>query len=438
MFESPPSAPAVADIHAWTRSLTDVGRDVSNRERIDQLRALEELSCAVAAAQARISVDFDESRRCEQRTRGAEPSEIGCGVAAELALARRVSPARATRQLAVDRAVVRDLPHAFAAMRGGKLSGWRATLLARETACLSADDRRRVDAELCADVERLESLGDRRLAAEARRLAAKLDPRSMVERARRAESERTVTIRPAPDTMCYLTALLPVAAGVGAYAALVAAADSARATGDPRSRGQIMGDTLVGRIRQGEAIHPGVPSVTIGLVMTDQTLLAGSDDAAEVEGYGPIPGELARELVARATEAHEVTWLRRLYTSPTSGELVNLDDQPIGFRKGVVRLIRLRDRTCRTPWCDAPIRHTDHVLARRRGGKGTRDNGQGLCESCNYTKEALGWTARPRPGPGGHVVDITTPTGHRYTSRPPALTAPRWTQNEPGLWTLAG
>jgi hypothetical protein len=358
-------------------------------------------------------------------------------VAAELALARRVSPARATRQLAVDRAVVRDLPHAFAAMRGGKLSGWRATLLARETACLSADDRRRVDAELCADVERLESLGDRRLAAEARRLAAKLDPRSMVERARRAESERTVTIRPAPDTMCYLTALLPVAAGVGAYVALVAAADSARATGDPRSRGQIMGDTLVGRIRQGEAIHPGVAPVTIGLVMTDQTLLAGSDDAAEVEGYGPIPGELARELVARATEAHEVTWLRRLYTSPTSGELVNLDDQPIEFRKGVVRLIRLRDRTCRTPWCDAPIRHTDHVLARRRGGKGTRDNGQGLCESCSYTKEALGWTARPRPGPGGHVVDITTRTGHRYTSRPPALTAPRWTQNEPGLWTLA-
>jgi Domain of unknown function (DUF222) len=118
-------------------------------------------------------------------------------------------------------------------MRRGELSGWRATLLARETSCLSATDRRQVDAELCGDVERLESFGDRRLAAEARRLAATLYPRSVVERARRAEAERTVTIRPAPDTMCYLTALLPVAQGVGAYAALVAAADSARNAGDP-------------------------------------------------------------------------------------------------------------------------------------------------------------------------------------------------------------
>jgi hypothetical protein len=437
MFEPSPPASAVADIHAWAMSLADVRRDVGDGERIDQLRALEELSCAVAAAQAQISVDFDASRCAEQRTRGVEPSEIGRGVAAELALALRVSPARATRQLSVDRAVVTDMPYAFAAMRGGKLSGWRATLLARETACLSAEDRRRIDAELCADVERLESFGDRRLAAEARRLAAKLDPRSVVARARRAESERTVTIRPAPDTMCYLTALLPVAAGVGAYAALVAAADQARGAGDPRSRGQVMADALTGRIRQGDALHPGVPAVTLGLVMTDQTFFGVSDDAAEVEGYGPIPGELARDLLERATEAHEVTWLRRLFASPTTGELVNLDDRPREFRKSLIRLIRMRDRFCRTPWCDAPIRHTDHVRPKRHGGAGTSHNGQGLCEACNYAKEALGWKARPRPGPGGHVVDVTTPTGHRYSSRPPALVAPRWTQHEPGVWIVA-
>jgi hypothetical protein len=126
-----------------------------------------------------------------------------------------------------------------------------------------------------------------------------------------------------------------------------------------------------------------------------------------------------------------------MHTSPTSGELVNLDVQPIEFGRSMVRLIKARDRHCRTPWCDAPIRHTDHVRPRRAGGRATRENGQGLCEACNHTKEAPGWTARPRPGPAGHVVEITTPTGHRYTSRPPALTAPSWTQTEPGVWTLA-
>jgi hypothetical protein len=362
MFESMSGGATVgvSDISAWTALLMHVDREVSDAERVDQLRALEELSCAVSGAQAQISVDLHESRCAEHRARGYQLDELGVGVAAEIALARRVSPARANRQLSVDKAVVTDMPHALAAMRRGKLSGWRATLLARETSCLSATDRRQVDAGLCGGVEGLESLCDRRLAAEARRLAAKLDPRSVVERPRRAEAERTVTIRPAPDTMCYLTALLPVAQGVGAYAALVAAAHGARAAGDPRSRGQVMADTLVGRIRQGDVIHPGVPPVAIGLVMTDQTFFGLTDDAADLDGYGPIPAELARDLVVRATEAHEVTWLRRLFTSPTTGELVNLDDRPIEFRKGLVRLIRLRDRDCRTPWCDAPIRHRPH------------------------------------------------------------------------------
>jgi len=431
------SVVGASDIRAWSVALLHVARDVPDGERIDLLRALEELKCSVEAAQSQISVDLDESRCSEARARGARPDEVGRGVAAEIALARRVSPTRATHQLAVDRALVIDMPHAFVAMRRGKLSWWRASLLARETSCLTAADRRQVDAELCADVEKLESFGDRRLAAEARRLAAKLDPRSVVERARRAETERRVTIRPAPDTMCYLTALLPVAEGVGAYAALVAASDSARAAGDPRSRGQVMADALVGRIRQGEAIHPGVPAVTVGLVMTDRTFFGDDETAADVEGYGPIPAELARDLLRRATGAHEVTWLYRLYTSPRTGELVNLDDRPIDFRTSMVRLIRLRDRHCRTPWCEAPIRHTDHVVAKRAGGRATRDNGQGLCEACNYTKETRGWTARPRPGPGGHVIDITTPTGHHYTSRPPALVAPRWTQHRPGVWTRA-
>ena len=48
--------------------------------------------------------------------------------------------------------------------------------------------------------------------------------------------------------MTYLTGLLPVAQGVAVHAALTRAADTLRATGDPRTRGQIMADTLVARV----------------------------------------------------------------------------------------------------------------------------------------------------------------------------------------------
>jgi hypothetical protein len=58
-------------------------------------------------------------------------------------------------------------------------------------------------------------------------------------------SERCVSVRPAPDLMVYLTALVPMQQGVQAYAQLKAHADAATATGDERGVGQIMADTLV-------------------------------------------------------------------------------------------------------------------------------------------------------------------------------------------------
>src|SRR5699024_447001 len=65
------------------------------------------------------------------------------------------------------------------------------------------------------------------------------------------------------------------------------------------------------------------------------------------------------------------------------------------------------------------------------GGATTFRNGQGLCESCDYTKQAPGWTAEPVPAappgqPAGtpHDVVTTTPTGHRYRSPTPSRVAP--------------
>jgi hypothetical protein len=91
------------------------------------------------------------------------------------------------------------------------------------------------------------------------------------------------------------------------------------------------------------------------------------------------------------------------------------------------RFIQIRDQTCRTPWCDAPIRHTDHITPANHHGPTQVNNGQGYCQACNHTKQAPGWHTHVAPGPGPHTVQITTPTGHRYQSRapdPPATTSP--------------
>lgn len=220
---------------------------------IERIAALERVKSAAAAAQARAAAAFDAARRSAEAVAGVPAARHGRGVAAEIALARRDSPARGGRHLGFARALVDEMPHTLAALEAGMLSEWRATLIVRESACLDVDDRRTLDAEMCDPPSRLDGLGDARIAATAKAIAYRLDPHAVVDRAAKAETERTVTIRPAPDTMTYVTALLPVAQGVSVYAALRRAADTA---GGPRTRGQVMADTLVERVTGRSAATP--------------------------------------------------------------------------------------------------------------------------------------------------------------------------------------
>jgi hypothetical protein len=125
-----------------------------------------------------------------------------------------------------------------------------------------------------------------------------------------------------------------------------------------------------------------------------------------------------RELVRDALSAEERVGIRRLFTSPETGELVDMESTSRVFRGNLARFIRLRDQTCRTPWCDAPVRHVDHAEDAADGGPTSGANGQGLCEACNYAKTAHRW--RTGPEPGGSVT-TTLPTGHTYATRPPPL-----------------
>ena len=212
--------------------------------------------------------------------------------------------------------------------------------------------------------------------------------------------------------MTHLTAFLPVAQGVACHTALRREADARRAAGDPRSRGQLMADTLVQRVT-GQATAEGTP-VEIAMIVTDQTLLGGGQQPGHLDGYGPIPAPIARQLTRDADKV----WLRRLYTSPADGTLVAMDSKARVFAGQLRRFVILRDQTCRNSWCDAPIRHVDHITRAADGGETSADNGQGLCETCNHTKEAPGWSTRRLPGPR-HPVETTTPTGHGYRSRAP-------------------
>ncbi|WP_193043737.1 13E12 repeat family protein [Mycolicibacterium baixiangningiae] len=392
--------------------------DYDEAALIERIATLEREKSAAAAAQARATARLDELRRAAEAAAGVPARKRGRGLASEVALARRDCPNKGGRHLGFARALVHEMPHTLAALECGVLSEWRATLIVRESACLSVDDRRVLDEEMCADMSKLDGLGDNRIEADAKKIAYRLDPQAVVDRAAKAASERNVSCRPAPDAMTYVTALLPVGQGVAVYAALKRSADT---TFDDRSRGQVMADTLVERVT-GRPADSATP-VAVNLVITDESLLGGDDVPADIAGYGPVPASVGRHLVnAAVSDKRSKATLRRLYRHPRSGALVAMESRKRLFPKGLATFINLRDGTCRTPYCNAPIRHRDHAEPARRGGPTSAVNGLGECEACNYAKEAPGWRViTSTDEQGRHGAQFTTPTGARYSSVAPPL-----------------
>ena len=397
-------------------SLAVVDPSADQSALIDRIAELERIKSAAAAGQARAAAALDTARRDAEAAAGVPAAQRGRGVASEIALARRDAPVRGGRHLGFAKALVHEMPHTLAALECGALSEWRATLIVRESACLDVEDRRALDAELCADRAGLDGMGDMRVAAAAKAIAYRLDPHAVVERAAKAENERTVTIRPAPDTMTYLTALLPVAQGVSVYAALRREADTRC---DGRSRGQVMADTLVERVTGRDAAIP--TPIAVNLVLSDETLLGGDSEPADISGYGPIPAAVARAMVSSAVaDPRSRATLRRLYAHPRAGALVAMESRARLFPRGLAAFIELRDRRCRTPYCDAPIRHRDHAQPWADGGPTHADNGLGSCERCNYAKEAAGWRVSTSiDETHTHTAEFTTPTGKTYRSTAP-------------------
>ncbi len=279
-----------ADVVAgWVLRVQQLAAEcVDDAARIDLLAALESLKGAAAGCQAAVTIGFAATQTAEGRARGIKAEVIRRSIAGQVALARRDAQHRGGRHVGLAAALHTELPHTRRALEDGRISEWQATLICRETACLDPDLRRLADEKLAPE---LGVVGDRRLAQGAARIVADLDAAAVADRARRAARDRRVTVRPAPDTMAYLTALLPAAVAVAAYAALTSYTQLVVGEGDHRGRGQIMADTLVDRVTGGALTgcdHHGAPirrpDPQDAQAGAGEQAAAGPDDEHSVDG----------------------------------------------------------------------------------------------------------------------------------------------------------
>ena len=257
---------------------------------------VELLTRALAAVSATVQVAFRQARVEADLAGGVAPSRAGRTAADDLALARRTSPYWGSRDLSCSRALLAELPHTLKALTAGTINAYQARVIAEVTSCLEPQDRSLVDHRL---EDRLEGASNKEIEAAVRALVYEVDPAGYVQRARRAAKDRGVSIRPAPDVMATLTAHLPAPQAIACYTALRGFATAARASGDPRSVNQLMADELFHRLT-GRHVVDGI-DIELCIVITDTTLFEGTSEPADLKGFGPIPADLARDLLRHQT-----------------------------------------------------------------------------------------------------------------------------------------
>lgn len=391
---------------------------VSGAVLVDRIALLERIWSATAAAQLHEVTAFGRGQVEEQiaqvESGRLDPAALGRGIGEQVGLACGISPVWGSRRVETARALRADLPATFALLAEGRIGERVAELVVSQTRHLDPGLRALVDKQVV--TAGLEGLSLRRAEALVKRFVYEADHDAYLARGRTARSDRRVGLRPAPDTMSVLSGFLPVEQGVACLAALRARTDALVAAGDERSRDQIMADTMVERVT-GQVAAADV-NVEVGIVMPLGSLVdPDAGGSAEIVGCGPVPAGIAGELLASTAGKR---WWRRLFTSPAGGHLVGGDPRRRRFDGVLAQLIEIRDQGwCRDPFCGAPIRHLDHVRARRAGGPTAYANGRGVCARGNYVREMPGWEVEvvedglaERP----HTVRTMTPTGHTYTS----------------------
>jgi hypothetical protein len=264
-----------------------------------------------------------------------------------------------------------------------------------------------------------------------RKAAIIADPIAAQRRHVAAKNERGVWLTPLDDGVAELRAVMAAADALAVYNVLTAAALSAKlAGGETRNTAQLRADFLLAPFA--EAIATGelagvVPTkLAIGgrgcgeanLTVPASVIMGVSNTPGELVGYGPITAEVSQVL------ADDRVW-RRIVTNPVDGSFLAADTHTYRPSTVLKRHVRLRDGTCRFKTCDRPAVVCDLDHSNRHPAGRTCDGNLGpFCERHHTFKHALdGALAHlKQPNPGTFIW--TMPTGHTYTTNPPAIGPP--------------
>ncbi|GAB5080685.1 HNH endonuclease signature motif containing protein [Arthrobacter sp. AD-310] len=273
-----------------------------------------------------------------------------------------------------------------------------------------------------------------RLRAKVRGWRERHHPESIEKRHRKSAADRRVEYTPDRDGMVWISAYLPADQALAINNGLTATARTLQGPNEPRTLTHLKTDIFAARLltnRTATAPDPGgtgpdeakVPTPRAEVLVTVPVfaLLGLTDEPAELDGYGPIPASIARQLLAGGAES-----FRRVLLDPRDGTPLEIGRTSYRLTKAMKKALQLRDSKCVFPGCsnNALDNDTDHLTAWQHGGTTGISNLAQLCPRHHRLKHNSSWepTAATKDEPPGW----TSPTGRHYTAEQPDRQPPKW------------
>jgi hypothetical protein len=404
--ETPPGPEMIA-------ALADVSlQGCTDSELLDVLAAWQRVEAWVCAQQTR-ALHRTQTRLLETAVReetdieGRTPwTAVHRQVETEISTALRWTTRFASHRLDLAQRLNDRLPRVLDAMAAGQVTYRHAEMICEETETLTDAQARHVTDELLPEASNKTVGGLRR---RLRKACLQIDSDTANERAARAKTERSVTVRPLPDGQASLEAVGPAEAILAMFQVLDNAARQA-SKDDSRTQTARRFDALVDFVLAGPLYAQGCPPrppkiPALVQITTDlPTLLGLRNNPAELHGYGPLPAALARAMAADAD------W-QRFLQDPITGAPVDLGRTRRHPDAEMRRWIIARDGTCQFPECYRPANRCepDHNPAWKHHGRTDKDKLTSLCGKHHKVRHH-GWTYQRQ-----HDRLIwTSPTGRRY------------------------
>ena len=163
------------------------------------------------------------------------------------------------------------------------------------------------------------------------------------------------------------------------------------------------------------------PRADVLVTVPHFALLGLTDEPAELDGYGPIPASMARQLLAGGAES-----FRRVLLDPSDGTPLEIGRTSYRLTKAMKRALQLRDGKCVFPGCNNNSfdNDTDHLQAWQHGGTTGISNLAQLCPKHHRLKHNSGWT--PTTSTRDEPPGWTSPTGRHYQAERPDREPPQW------------